>query len=319
MTVAKDNRMRLSEINEETVEAASNLFARAWAAERVSCPSLPDYPLGGPDALRQEVASLAQRGCIGAFDGGRLVGYMSAGFTFPFKGHRAGLCPVTGHAAEAGRGNEVYPLLYAAVGRIWAERGDALHVIEHLAHDRALDRLLYELGFGMIVCERVRGLSAVGSSREHEVARIDLTLLGGIEAEHSRYYSASPIFVHKETHPDAIAAGLREIEDAGCAFLACFRGGEPVGYCAVGPQSHPEGLLLRNTNSAQLRAAYVREPYRRSGIGGALLDAAVTHAREAGFERIFVEHETANLSGSAFWARHFTGYVHFSMRHVDLG
>ena len=311
--------MRLTELDGSRLEAAVDLFAAAYAIERESTSSLPEHPLGGPDPLRAEVASVLRRGGVAAVDRGRLIGYMCAGFSFPFKGLRAGLCPVIGHAAEAGREDEVYPALYAAVGCIWAQRGDAIHVVEHLAHDRALERLLYALGFGMIVCERVCELSALEVSCRHEVVRADAASLAAIDAEHASYYRASPIFVHKETDPASIVADLREIEGAGCVFLACLHGGEPIGYCAGGPQSHPEGLLLRNTNSAQLRTAYVRQPYRGTGVGRALLGAAVAHARDAGFDRIFVEHETANTSGSTFWARHFHPYVRFSMRYVDLG
>ena len=311
--------MRLIELDGSRLEAAVDLFAAAYAIERESTSSLPEHPLGGPDPLRTEVASVLRRDGVAAIDRGRLIGYMCAGFSFPFKGLRAGLCPVIGHAAEPGREDEVYPELYAAIGRIWAQRGDALHVVEHLAHSGTLERLLYALGFGMIVCERVRDLASVEGAGEHEIVRVEAASLARIDAEHARYYRASPIFVHKESDHASIAAGLREIEDAGCVFLACLREGEPIGYCAVGPQSRPEGLLLRNTGSAQLRTAYVREPYRRTGVGRALLGAAVTRARDAGFDRIFVEHETANTSGSAFWARHFHRYVRFSMRYVDPG
>lgn len=43
----------------------------------------------------------------------------------------------------------------------------------------------------------------------------------------------------------------------------------------------------------------------------------MTWARDAGFDRMFVEHETANLEGGAFWRRHFSPYLVFSMRYVD--
>ena len=53
------------------------------------------------------------------------------------------------------------------------------------------------------------------------------------------------------------------------------------------------------------------------GVGSYLLDRSISVAREGGWERLFVEHETANIPGSSFWGRHFRPFLHYSMRYVD--
>jgi GNAT superfamily N-acetyltransferase len=64
-------------------------------------------------------------------------------------------------------------------------------------------------------------------------------------------------------------------------------------------------------------AAYVRAEARGRGIGTALLAACVEWPRQGRYARLFVEHETANISGAGFWSRHFSPYLYVSMRYVD--
>jgi GNAT superfamily N-acetyltransferase len=95
-------------------------------------------------------------------------------------------------------------------------------------------------------------------------------------------------------------------------------GSDPLAYLIVGRcHGGSEGRLLVGTNTAQVRSAYAVPAVRRHGIGSVLLHHAVTWAREGGFERLFVEHETANLEGGAFWRRHFSRFLVFSMRYVE--
>jgi GNAT superfamily N-acetyltransferase len=86
-----------------------------------------------------------------------------------------------------------------------------------------------------------------------------------------------------------------------------------VGRC----RGEDEGRLLRGTNSAQILSAYAAPRVRGRGVGQALLDACVGWARAQGFERLMVEHETANLLGSAFWGCHFRPCLTISMRYVE--
>jgi GNAT superfamily N-acetyltransferase len=78
-----------------------------------------------------------------------------------------------------------------------------------------------------------------------------------------------------------------------------------------------EGFLLQNTNTAQIKSAYARPDIRRKGIGKALLQRGIAWSQAHGYERIFVEHETANFSGSIFWQKYFNPYLYFSMRYID--
>ena len=52
-------------------------------------------------------------------------------------------------------------------------------------------------------------------------------------------------------------------------------------------------------------------------VGKALLQRVVKWSKENGYDRLFVEHETANYYGGNFWTSYFDPYMYFSMRYVD--
>jgi GNAT superfamily N-acetyltransferase len=86
-----------------------------------------------------------------------------------------------------------------------------------------------------------------------------------------------------------------------------------VGHCA----GKNQGFLLRDSGTAQVLSAYAEPEVRGRGVGRALLGACLQWASRQGCSRLLVEHETANISGSRFWQRHFDPYLCFSMRYVE--
>ena len=141
--------------------------------------------------------------------------------------------------------------------------------------------------------------------------------LVALEMEHRRYYRQSPIFLTKDDSREAALAGLHEDRSSGKTVLVYRDHGKPSAYMSVGPcTGEQEGHLLLASNTAQVCSAYATPSVRGRGIGKALLQGCVDWARRCGYERLFVEHETANLAGTG-WARHFAPYLHFSMRYVE--
>jgi GNAT superfamily N-acetyltransferase len=78
-----------------------------------------------------------------------------------------------------------------------------------------------------------------------------------------------------------------------------------------------EGFLLAQTNTAQIKSAYARPEVRGKGVGAALLQHAIEWSQQQGYDRIFVEHETANIYGGNFWGTYFSPYLYASMRYTD--
>lgn len=196
-------------------------------------------------------------------------------------------------------------------------------MIGHLAHDAVLKECLFQLGFGAILAEELRGLEPVGSSpglRVEIVEDPDPHDLVELQTEHSRYYRQSPVFLIKDESEASILSELHEKLANGDRLLAGVANGEVVALFIAGKSAaEGEGALLRGANSAQVKSGYVRPQARGRGVGAALLERCIAWARQGEFDRLFVEHETANIPGSAFWGRFFEPYVFFSIRYVDSG
>jgi GNAT superfamily N-acetyltransferase len=114
---------------------------------------------------------------------------------------------------------------------------------------------------------------------------------------------------------------LTELEvhtQQGDVFFVYDEQDEPCGYMIVGESTiGGEGFLLEQTNTAQIKSAYARPDVRGKGIGAALLQRAIAWSQQQGYERVFVEHETANVYGGNFWSNYFTPYLYTSMRYID--
>ena len=281
------------------VPQAAELFRAAYQRERRCSPLLPPEPLGGAEALREHLLGDVENSGVVAVEDGRLVGYLCVGGRFPFKGLSAALFREHCHAAAPGREPSLLPELYAALGEILIQQGVQLHIVAHLASDGELKETLFQLGFGAFVTERLRDLSPVpGAARAPLSPMEDPEELVALEMEHRRYYRQSPIFLSKNDSPEAALAGLREDRDSGRTVLVYREHGNPSAYVVVGPcAAEEEGHLLLGSNTAQVCSAYATPSVRGRGIGKALLQGCVDWARRGGYERLFVEHETANLAG----------------------
>lgn len=300
------------------IDDAARLFAASYSREREHSPLLPPRASAGPAWIRAALAALLPNPGVALLAQGELRGYMVTGARFPWKEQRTALVPEYGHSAAA-PSPALYRQMYAALAQLWVDSGHHLHVIGHLAHDADLKETLFQLGFGAILAERLRDLAPLDEPHGIAVRQIaDVSALLPLHLEHNRYYPASPIFITKPSDEREALADLQVHAERGDAFLVCYEQDEPCAYFIVGESAaDAEGFLLRQTNTAQIKSAYARQASRGRGVGLALLRSAVGWAQARGYERIFVEHETANIQGGVFWGKHFAPYVCFSMRYVD--
>ena len=302
------------------------LFRAAYERARRAEPLIPALTRGHEERLRQRVERAFSVGGVAALRDGRMVGYLIASPTFAMRGLTATLISEHGHAVAPGEEAALYGPLYARAVEERTRDGAQLHLIGRFARDDATAAALDDLGFGAVVDERLRDLRDVpgGTERDPDL-RIEASPsdarwdeVAEIAAEHAAYYLGSPIFLAKDLGVDAARDDLEEHRRAADRLFVARIGGEIVAYLIVGAcVGRTEGRLLAGTRTAQLRSAYAQPASRRHGIGSVLLQRAVAWARDAGYERLFVEHETANLEGGAFWRRHFSPFLRFSMRYVE--
>ena len=324
-------RYRVSPTEPALAAAGFELFRDAYLRARSTNPLLPALEAEHEARVRRRVERAFAHGGVAAWRDDALRGFMIAGPSFGFRGLVASLVPEFGYAVAPGEETDLIGLLYGASAARLVREGVHLHLIGHFAADARSAAALVELGFGAVVRERLRDLSDValgdaarGSSQarlesvEHVVDAGRWRDVAPLAAEHAAFYRESPVFVRKDAAPQVALDELEAQWADGDQLFVYREGGETLAYLIVGRcAGGSEGRLLAGTSTAQVRSAFTLPAARRRGIGAALLQHAVAWARAHGFERLFVEHETANLHGGAFWQRHFAPYLVFSLRYVD--
>jgi GNAT superfamily N-acetyltransferase len=306
-------------MTQEHLEPALELFLESYRQERRANPALPRGVLDQPGFIRAALKTSLGNPGVASFQQERLAGFMLTGDRFTWKGQQAALVHEYSHSAQEGEKPELYRLMYQRLAQEWLGEGIHLHLIGHLAHDKALLDTLYLLGFGGLVCEQVRDLDRNVQHPEIPIREErDPQNLIDLELEHRRYYQQSPIFLARELRREQALAEIASQIEAGDQFHVAYEDGQSCAYMILGESNTGgEGFLLQHSNSAQIKSAYVKPAARSQGVGSALLQYAIEWSRRAGFERLFVEHETANLSGGSFWRKHFEPFVYFSMRYID--
>jgi GNAT superfamily N-acetyltransferase len=305
--------------SQDYLEPAVALFIDNYRSEQAYSPLLPSRAIDEPAWVRGVLQSkLAHPGVV-VLEQDRVLAYMLTGEQFHWKGQQAAIVLEYCHGAVVAQKRALYQRMYMALAQAWVNQHIHLHLIRHFAHDTILQETLYQLGFGAILAERLRDCSPV-AERQDVVIRVeqDVSKLIALQTEHNRYYPHAPIFIQKPTEQHEVRAELEAHAQQGDVLLVYDEQAEPCAYMIVGESTiDGEGFLLEQTNTAQIKSAYARPEVRGKGVGTALLQHAIEWSQQQGYERVFVEHETANLYGGNFWRTYFTPYLYASMRYID--
>jgi GNAT superfamily N-acetyltransferase len=306
--------------NKKTDEAI-NLFRAAYQLEKKSNVLLPDRALHDKAWIKQAMLQTNCNSGVAALSGDNLVGYMLANFQFDFKGQQAVIIREYSHASISKDKEIIYQLMYGSLGEQLISRGINLHIIWHFAHDDVLKDTLFQLGFGAFIAGQLRDLSPIESAKiTHIVEETDFMSVANLHLEQSEYYLDSPIFVRKNTNLKSIKEDLAKHAEQGHTLLVYYEKKTPLAYFILGARDESgEGFLIQDSGTAQIMSAYAQPCARGKGIGKTLLAKSVDRAREQGFLRLFVSHETANIYGGNFWRKHFKPFLYCSMRYIDNG
>jgi len=310
---------QIKDFSVHDIPDAVELFLQNYKRETKYCTPLPEHIILDPQLIIYSLNSTTQNPGVAAFANNQLIGYMVTGSMFSYKNQNAAMITEYGHSTIQENQPELYKLMYMRLSDKWIQQNIHLHIIGHFAHDEVLTGILFRLGFGAIISEKLRDLSPITSDPNIviQVEKNPLTI-AKLEQELRYYARSAPIFIIKNTDLEAIVSDLTDQVKNGDAFLVSYANDVPVGYFCIGPSTqNGEGFLLQDTNTAQVKSAVITSSYRRKGIGTALLNEAVTWARNNRFDRLFVEHETANYSGGKFWEKYFTPYLYYSIRYID--
>jgi GNAT superfamily N-acetyltransferase len=315
------NKYQIVPFTADHLKSAVDLFVNNYRREQEESPLLPSKTIGTAGQIHDCIKPLLANPGVAVLENDRLVAFMLTGYRFPWKGQETVLVPECCHASAPDDRRELYQVMYMRLANEWVSNHIHLHIIGHFAHDIALKESLYQLGFGAIITEALRDLSAIkGAPFTDIVGETHVERLLDISIEDMRYYRNAPIFLMKEAEPGERRADLELAIRQGDTYLVFSENNKIGAYFCVGESAsgpRQEGFLLRDTRTAQVKNAFVKPRLRGNGIGKSLLQHAVDWSAEHGYERLFVEFETANYFGGNFWRRYFTPYLYFSMRYVD--
>jgi GNAT superfamily N-acetyltransferase len=292
----------------EHVLAAADLIAVAASRQRSLVPALP-AAWTDPTHVARALAGIADRGAgLAALDDGDLVAFHLA-LSIDGRGGRFTYTPDIAHAAPPDPEARVRSRLYAELAAVWVRDFCTEHVISVPAGDETALAAYARLGFGHHVLDLVADLRPIEAGPPPEGVTIrrarpaDAAVLVEMDAGLRRHLEASPVFLRLPAQAP-LEIHRRRLEDqSGATFLA-ERDGAGVAFLRIGPCASDIAMTLRDPGTASVTGAFTRPEIRGLEVGTGLLAAAVAWAADNGYARWAVDHESANLEASRFWARH---------------
>lgn len=292
------------------VLAAGELVAAGVARLRRRVPAVP-AAMADPAHAARAVASLLDRGAgLAAVDDGDLVGFQLA-VQLDGRGGRFAYTPDAGHAATPDPEGRLRARLYADLAEGWIRAACLEHVMTVPADDEAALSAYARLGFGHHVVDLVADLGPVavgplpGGVTIRKAGPADATAILDLDAGLRRHLQASPIFLRmgaqapREVH-------RRRLEEPEAATYLAERDGSPIAFLRIEPCASDIAMLVRDPGTASVTGAFTLAEARGSEVASHLLAAAVDWAREHGYARWAVDHESANGEAARFWSRHAT-------------
>jgi ribosomal protein S18 acetylase RimI-like enzyme len=213
----------------------------------------------------------------------------------------------------------VYNALFGAIASEYLDDGIFDHTVHVPAGDPALDEAWSNLGFGRFAAVAARSTSPlrveVGSTEVRLATSEDVEHVYRLAAAGNAYHAEAPMFVpYMDPYAEQdVREDLRQgLEDTAQAFFLGFADGEPAGLLRV-EQAKGSPLFVPD-DACYIGDTAVLALARGSGVGTAVLEAALAEARERGHNHVTLHYQVQNPLASAFWAGHGFEPVMYHMR-----
>jgi GNAT superfamily N-acetyltransferase len=296
-------------------EPAADLVCERLAVLRREVPELP-ATCGDSTSLAARIERLAGRGPgVAAFADGRLVGFLGA-LPLRYGGRSSMLSPEWGNGAtptaSPDDARRITEALYTEAAREWTARGAETHLMALLANDGVALETFSWIGFGRVVCDAVRPLTAIqalpAACAVRRAEARDAELVCELDRRLHEHTASSPVFLLRD-EPEEVGWWTAQIADPKTAIWIAEESDVPVGYLIQGPAHDDACDLIVDPGTSSITGAYVVPEARGQGVAVGLLSHAVEWSREQGYARLSVDFETANIEGARFWLSHFRPVV----------
>ena len=313
------------DLDEARLPDAARMFASAHRRLRDTVTALPASP-GSPDAILPRLRGVvADGGAVAAVRDGEVVGYLAGLGIDGLRGPgTASWVPEWAHGADGPSRVETWHALYAAASERWIREGRAVHCVTILADDATARDALGWLGFGLFSVDGIAPVSALPDADPPPGVTVDRAApgdrdrLAGLAVAHDAWYGGAPIFLYRDPGDPPVAALEGWLSAPGEAVLVARVGDRPVGFLYLRPPGSGAASVVRHPSTIAIGGAFTAPDARGTGIGRALLSAARAWAAGAGYARVSVDYETANLPARRFWRRWFSPVCLSFERHVDV-
>jgi GNAT superfamily N-acetyltransferase len=301
--------LTIADLDDATIGPAAELVAADHAAAREAHPSLPEAFLD-PGACAAALRRLLDDGHHGlvAVERGRALGLLTG------IAHRThGRLPADGVAVapDLADPTTVLARLYAALAPRLLAAGALRHYLDHPAMPR-LDAALANLGFGrhnvyatqpaaLRPAERSgAGGGAGGHVRVRVAGEDDLDAVARLALVELRFRATPPIYGRPDDRTaEALAATHAALRDAGATHLLADLDGRAAGLLTIEPTSPAPRLCV--DGEPYIGPTATDPDARGTGVGRALVDAALAWAHDHGHRWVSVDFDPPNPLSRPFW------------------
>ena len=305
--LAAMSRLEIRAFSDEFVPAAGELLAARHRAHRAAEPLLPALFEDAAAAQSEVESLLALDGASGsvALRDGRPVGYLlGAPRPNPIWGDNVWVEPA-GHAVE--EPEDLRDLYGSAAGRWVDEDERPRHYALVPASDSALVEAWARVGFGQQHAYGIQEVVATNWPGDVRLATTeDVDGLLELDPVLSDHQAQAPVFARglpRESAEELRAEILEDLADEEHGDLVVEQEGRIVGSFVLAPVelSSVHTGLTRPDGAVLLGWAATRPDVRGSGVGLALMQAALAWASERGYETMVTDWRVTNLLSSRFW------------------
>ena len=193
--------------------------------------------------------------------------------------------------------------LFAELAPVLISDGAVRVTVDHVDRE-SVATALFDLGFGRGGVFAVRGIDPMGDEPATAEIRVgtthDLDSIAALSHVEYLYRSAPPMYALDQTRSLAeTRAAHGQLLDDGAIHLLAFRDGRDVGLLTI-EQTSPAPRLCA-ANAPYIGPTATDPEARGSGVGRALVNAALEWARQHGRETISVDFDSRNLLSRPFW------------------
>jgi GNAT superfamily N-acetyltransferase len=292
------------------LEDAAQLACRRYQALRAQAPLLPSS-YGEVDTLLPMLLDILDAGpAVAALRGSQLAGFMAAWLVPSFRGRRATFSPEWANGALLEDSARTYEAMYTHLSAPWVANGYATHLVSALANDTEAVANWPWMGFGMIATDAIRDLSPLSETGalDVEIRRAgidDRDAFMELEGALARYLADAPTFLVGAA-PDTPAEATALLQDPARVVWLATEGEHPVAYLLIGPANDDASTIIYDEGTCSIMGAFTRPEARGSGVATAVLNRALSWARQAGYARCAVDFEPMNPLARRFWLSTFT-------------